>query len=219
MENSYKDMVHKTLNSYKCKSKDDEYRTIPIFDGDILVGFLKPVTYHYKQLRPIYASLICKWREENPEGFTNRFKGTEEKTRNWIDNVLLPREDRILFMVHNIHNIPIGHLGFSSFDFDKKSCEIDNVVRGIKDCDKGMMSLALNSLIRWGKKTFGLKNIYLKVVSNNHHAINFYRKRGFEKQYTIPLHKREKEGFVEWVEDINDTGDPDKWYLVMKLWK
>jgi RimJ/RimL family protein N-acetyltransferase len=213
----YKNYIEKTFDSYKCKSKTDEYRTIPIYDGDRLAGFLKPLTYLYKLLRPTYIDLICQWREENPVGFANRFPGTPKKTENWIDNILLPREDRILFMVHALDNTPIGHLGFSSFDYVAKSCEIDNVVRGKKEF-KGLLSLATKTLIDWGKRYLGLQEIYLKVLSDNSHAITFYERLGFKEQDRIPLFRIEHHDMIEWLPlDEHEELRPDKYFIVMKL--
>ena len=216
----YRNYIKVTFDSYKCKSKTDEYRTIPIYDGDRLAGFLKPLTYLYKLCRPAYIDFIYKWREENPVGFANRFHGNPEKTENWIDNVLLPREDRILFMVHALDNSPVGHLGLSFFNYETKSCEIDNVVRGQK-AFKGLMSLATKTLIEWGKRFLGLEDIYLKVLSDNSHAIKFYERLNFRIQDYIPLFKVEKENMIEWLplEEAKSSfsSRPDKYFIVMKL--
>jgi len=213
----YKNYIEKTFDSYKCKSKTDEYRTIPMYDGDNLVGFLKPVTYLYKTCRPKYINLIYQWRQENPIGFANRFEGSIEKTEDWINNILLPRKDRILFFVHNLDNTPIGHLGLSSFDYVAKSCEIDNVVRGKKEF-KGLMSLATKTLIDWGKRFLGVQNIYLKVLSDNPHAIKFYERLDFRIRSYIPLFKIEHDGMIEWI-PLKEAGErkPDKHFIVMKL--
>ena len=214
----YKEFIKTTFDAYKCKSKWNEYRTIGIYNGDDLRGFLKPVTYLYKTIKPEYISLICKWRTENAIGFCNVFEGTEEKTVNWIDNILLPREDRILFMVHNLDNKPIGHLGFSTFDFDSKSCEIDNVVRGVKEGNEGIMTYAIKTLISWGRETLYLNDIFLRVRKDNSHAIKFYERLKFYTLYDIPLFKKESEVLTEWIEleGVKDR-QPDLFHLYMKL--
>jgi len=195
--------------------------TIPIKENDKMHGWLSPVQ------DDDFASYIMEWREENPIGFANRFEGTIEKTKNWINNILLPREDRILFYIfdYTYCAAPMGHIGFSSFDFEKKTAEIDNVVRGRKkdgflkeEFHKGLMSLATKTLINWGKQSLGLQDIYLKVLSDNPHAVTFYERLGFKEQNRIPLFKVEKENMIEWL-PLEDTGKryPDKYFIVMKL--
>ena len=212
----YKTYIKRVIKEYKCASIGDEYRTIPIYEDGELRGFLKPVTYLYKIIKPTWPRLICQWRIENELAFANRFVGTEEKTINWLDNILLPRADRILFMVCNVDNIPIGHLGYSCFDFVNRSCEIDNVVRGVKEGNKGLMSSAMNTILKWGRDVLELDNIYLKVLSDNKYAIKFYKRLGFIVKWYIPLYKVEKPDITEWVEDQNSIETPDKFFIYMQ---
>jgi perosamine synthetase len=218
----YKSEVIQILDKYKCKSPADEWRAIPIQSEKGIIGFLKPVTFSYKLICPKYIHLVCLWRMENPIGFANTFQGSIQKTEYWFDNVLLPREDRILFFVYSfLKSDPIGHLGLSSFNFEKKSCEIDNVVRGKKD-EKGLMTLATQTLISWAKRTLLVTDIYLRVLSDNNHAITFYQRLGFERQRNIPLYKVETPDITEWVEDHNNEMNgvkPDRYYTYMKLCK
>jgi RimJ/RimL family protein N-acetyltransferase len=212
---SYENFIHSTFDSYKCSSPADELRTIPIQSENGLMGFLRPVTHLYWQISPEYVALICKWRQENPIGFANRFKGTWKKSKYWIEDVLLPRKDRILFFVHNLDNMPIGHLGYSNFDYENKSADIDNVVRG-EILSNGIMALAMNTILTWGKNTLELKDVYLKVLSDNEHAIRFYEKLGFVEQNLIPLYRIETDGMISWVEELTNE-PPEKYYVHMKL--
>lgn len=216
--NNYKSFVVQILNAYKCKSVYDEWKILPIYKKEDLIGFLKPVTFFCKKVYPEYIRLICKWRSENPIGFANVFENNVHKTENWLDNLLLNREDRILFVIHSLEDTPLGHIGLSSFNFNDKSCEIDNVVRGVKDTHQGIMSYATQSLIIWAKETLKVNDVYLKVLLDNTHAIQFYEKNGFIKQYHIPLYKREETDIIEWVhiENVKDR-TPDRYYVYMKL--
>jgi perosamine synthetase len=217
----YKSTVIGVLDKYKCKNPKDEWRAIPVQGNNGLVGFLKPVTFFYKLICPNYIHSVCLWRMRNPIGFANTFQGTLQKTEHWFDKILLPREDRILFFVYTLKGIPIGHLGLSRFNFEGCSCEIDNVVRGRKE-EKGLMALSTQTLITWGKEKLSLKDIYLRVLSDNIHAITFYEKLGFEKQRNIPLYKVESPDIVEWVESSGNEMNgikPDRYYTYMKLCK
>lgn len=215
---NYKVITCVTLNSYKCKDQWDEFRMIPIRNDNNLVGFLIPLTYLYRDLTPEYVELICRWRMENPEGFANQFVGTIEKTERWINNVYLPREDRILFFVCDRKRNPIGHLGLSTFDFDKWSCEIDNVVRGVKQGYTGFMSMAVQTIMLWGRQTLEVDDFYLRVLADNPHAIEFYQRLGFVKRYDIPLYKVIKPDLTEWITMEQVKREPDRFYTYMQ-WK
>lgn len=214
----YKQNILEILNSYKCKSTFDEIKSIPIYHNNMLIGYLQPVTYHYKVLAPEYISMFSNWRRENPEGFANSFEVTNKRTEYWLDKILLEREDRILFVVYSTNNQPVGHLGCSTFNFEQRSCEIDNVVRGIKDSYKGMMTHALNTLIFWIQRTLKVDHVFLRVLKDNTHAVKFYEKNGFTKKHDIPLFKINEKDETKWVEnkDIKDR-DPDRFFTYMKL--
>jgi len=69
-----------------------------------------------------------------------------------------------------------------------------------------------------GKQELGLKDIYLKVLSHNWHAVRFYRHLGFKTLHSIPLYRVEKEDMISW-EPMEDPGGriPEQYFLYMKL--
>lgn len=216
--NEFKLSIIETFNGYKCKDQYDELKLIPIYNQNDLIGFLKPVTFHYKLTSPEYISLFSQWRRENPVGFATIFEITDQRTEFWLDKILLNREDRILFVVLSITGEPLGHLGYSSFNFEEKSCEIDNVVRGVTTSHEGIMTHALNSIIMWGKNILKLDNILLRVLADNTHAIKFYERNSFEKQFDIPLYKVVQQDEIKWIESKSyDDEKPDRYFTVMKL--
>jgi RimJ/RimL family protein N-acetyltransferase len=215
---NFRDDIIELFNFYKNKNQPGEYQVIPVFTGEVPAGFLKPVTFDYKKMYPNYIPLFSQWRRENSHAFPNLFEITERRTEKWIDEYILNREDRILFVLHSVNDAPLGHLGLWGFDFESRTCEIDNVLRGQMNGFRGIMSLALNTMINWGKLKFNPANIYLKVLSDNVHAINFYRKNNFIEQSKIPLFKVVDNNEIKWVE-ITDIADraPDRFYTLMKL--
>ena len=216
--NNFKDNIIATLNSYKCKNQADDVKLIPIYDKNNLVGFLRPVTFHYKLTTPEYISLFSQWRRDNPIGFATIFEITDQRTEFWLDNILLKRDDRILFVICSLKGEPLGHLGYSSFNFKERSCEIDNVVRGVETGYKGIMSFAMMSILLWGKQMLKLDNIYLRVLADNSHAIKFYERISFIKQYDIPLYKVIDKDEIKWIETKSfEDEKPDRYYTYMKL--
>lgn len=191
-------------------------RVIPIYDnsGEI-AGFLRPVTEStLKNLKEI--RLFAKWRKENEFAFPSIFKVTVEGTLKWTQNALLLNPTRTLFSVESIKKSKlIGHLGLYSFNFEDNSCEIDNVVRGEKDYHKGLMTYAMHALIKWTYYYLKPEHIYLRVFSDNIHAVNFYKRCGFSKIIKIPLIKKIEPNFQVWQES-EKLKKAEKYFLKME---
>lgn len=189
--NKFKENALKIIKEIK-NEKFNQFlpQKIPIYDkSGFLIAFLKPVTKssvnNSKEIK-----LLAKWRDENSFAFPSQFKVTFEGTKKWLEG-LIKEPTRILFFIETSYKIPnlIGHLGLFTFNFRENSCEIDNVVRGEKKILKGIMSYALQTLILWTKCILNPNKIYLKVISDNKHAIDFYLKNNFKKVGILPIEK------------------------------
>jgi len=217
--NNYKKYIVGIFNEYKCKNIFDELKCIPVYNNKKLIyAYLVPITFQYKLTSPEYVHLLSEWRRNNPIGFSSIFKIDDIRTEKWIDGLVLNREDRILFMIETFNRKKIGHLGYSSFNFEQQNCEIDNVVRGVKGEYPGIMKYAMNSILYWGIKKLKLRDIFLRVLSDNKHAINFYKNCGFTEIKKIPLFKVETKGEIKWVEkDDKHYKKPDRFYSYMQF--
>lgn len=118
---------------------------------------------------------MMRWRIDNQQAYISQSKITEESFRRWFIKDVFGK-DRLLFWVIDHSGRKIGHMGL--YRFIENSCEIDNVLRGINR-DKGRMSQALQVLIKWTFKNAPIKQLYLRVLSTNEKAIEFYKKNGF----------------------------------------
>lgn len=217
--NNYKKYIINILNEYKCKNTYDELKCIPVYnDKKSIYAYLVPITFQYEIISHEYIHLLSEWRKENPIGFASIFKIDDKKTKKWIDSLVLNREDRILFMIETFDEKKIGHLGLSSFNFEQKSCEIDNVVRGVKAPYPGIMKYAMNSILYWGINKLKLEDIFLRVLSDNKHAVDFYKNCSFIEIKKIPLFKVETIDEIKWVEnDDKHYKNPDRYYSYMQF--
>ncbi len=208
-----------TLDSYKCKNPFEPLKSLPIFDKNMIFqGYLRPVTQDYKVTIPGCAGLLSKWRNENSFMSPDPFVATPESTENWLNQSVLARGDRILFLIISGDGTKIGHIGFSVFDEKERSLEIDAVIRGEKNVCPGIMTDALNTLIRWGLDTLKIKKIGLRVLSDNTHAIHFYKKSFFFKTGDIPLFQvigAESEAWTPERQNANQSAE--KYYTKMQL--
>lgn len=214
----YKEYVTAIFNYMKRKEPKHDYVTLAITDDDGKhIGWLKPITYDFPWMHPGLALLLGKWRKENPTLSASRFEISEENTTMWLNKLILDREDRLLFLIDTLDNTHVGHIGYSSFNFEERNAEIDCVLRGIPSPVPKMMTHALNTLLDWGFSYLMLKDIYLSTGKDNEKSIALYKRCGFKKVADIPLYRRELENEVRWDEDPN--GDPafaEKFAIKMK---
>lgn len=185
---SFQKRVLTKLNKLKCKNPLAPLQCLPIHDSQMtIVGYLRPITYNYQLTLPGCPELLARWRNENAHMSPEQFVATAESTENWLNKLVLARNDRILFLIVANDGTKVGHIGLASFDFKKKSCEIDAVLRGVKTGYPGMMTFALNSLIYWGLTELKVKQILLRVLANNLRAIEFYSRNNFVRLKDIPV--------------------------------
>lgn len=203
-KNNYQRFIQLELDHYKCKNSFDILKLIPINNNDGKIqGYLYPITKNYRETMPECSKLFAKWRNENSTMSLESFYATDHSTKKWLDTSIIEKEDRILFIIITNDGKKVGHIGFSSFSYDEKSCEIDAVLRGEKLGNKGIMSFALNSLIHWGINHLMLEKIRLRVRNDNDRAIRFYFKNNFN-QMPIDL-------------EITDESNSECYYIKMEL--
>ena len=198
---------------------NDDFVCIPIInDKGNTVGFLKPVTFDYEILFPTVVSLCSKWRRENPSLSNSIFEITDERTKRWIDNLILKRKDRLLFLIDDLDGNHIGHCAYSTFDFEKRIAELDAFCRGEVCKIPKLMKCVDKAMIRWAKDNLKLEALQLRVNEDNDWSILLHKRCGFEIVSRIPLFKRVLEGEVRWDEDdTRDEKEADKYEFLMRL--
>jgi perosamine synthetase len=181
----YRNAAARNFEFFKRTSQlDDLYaKSLRLPDG---TGFLLPTCDLHVDDEALIADLT-RWRNEHVAVYPSQFVATPTSTRGWLRDRVLAVPDRMLFLVVNKFGRIVGHLGFASALNDDCSLEMDNIVRGVKSCDPGIMTRAMETLIDWGQEKLGPREIYLRVFENNTHAISFYEKLGFVRDRLLPL--------------------------------
>lgn len=180
-------------------------------------GYLLPVCEVFTGREDI-ISLLSKWRDENQFVYPTQFTVTDDGTARWLRNGVFDVAGRILFFVVTSNGLFIGHIGLNNAVNDMGGVEFDNIVRGIKTTEKGIMSRAMRTLESWARNTLKATYLYLKVFSDNKKAVDFYKRLGWEVIEEIPLKKHKKEGDITYKEEEGLTiKDADKIFLKMIL--
>lgn len=149
-------------------------------------GVLLPVCDLHRDDHQL-IELLAKWREENSFAYPTRFPVTVEGTAKWLHEKLLDVEDRILFLIYDRHGHLAGHLGYANCFNEEGLMEIDNVVRGRKDAQKGLMGDAMNTVMEWARTTLWPSGFFLRVLESNRHAIEFYERLEWRPAGRTPL--------------------------------
>lgn len=120
---------------------------------------------------------LLNWRSSNLHAFAQGTEPTKEGTKNWLSNLVLENPDRILFWVFDRHGIRLGHLGI--WVRENATVELDNVIKSPDCSKKGLFSTAVKVLGSWANEILGINHMKLRVLEDNTHATEFYKKLGF----------------------------------------
>jgi len=187
---------------------------IPVYKNGTQIAILSPITKRHLDdniRNDELVRLLSEWRRTNAKWYPTVFKVTYDGTRKWLRDQVIGAEDRILFMVKTMDGNPFGHMGFYRG-------EADNFIRGRKDILNGGMTSALRAMLNWAFIDLDLKDLYLRVFSDNTRAIAFYDRCGFRPIYKIPLKKYKGHGFIRWEESHEEgINEAKRYFSVMHL--
>lgn len=169
----------------------------------------------------LVIKLLARWRDKANVWFPAQFKVTLKGTKKWASEQLINKKDRILFFFKvKDEKLPFAHAGLYRFDYEKQSCEIDNVIRGEESKNtKGAMTVGLETLIKWSFTYLGIKDLYLRVFSDNTRAIKLYERLGFSEKNRVPLFKSISNEVVSWVESDSRKESTDRYFVTMRYGK
>ena len=196
---NYKEFIKCKFDNFKRKDTKLPMICFPIVnDKQDVVAFLKPIPKDFRIIFPGLIQLLGRWRKENPSLSESIFEITDKRTENWLDNLIINRDDRLLFLIDSVDNLHIGHIAYSSFNYIDKSAEIDCVLRGVKNACPGLMTYAVKTMLKWGYSEFKIKKFYLSTSKDNTKAIDLYKRCGFKIIKEIPLVRHELLNEVRW---------------------
>jgi RimJ/RimL family protein N-acetyltransferase len=177
---------------------------------------LRPVATCRRGLQStLDISCLTNCRNHFVSSFLTEFSATEQRTAAWLCDYVHSDNSRILFMLDDPHQKPIGYMGLAYIDWAKAYGEADAVVKGDNNTPKGLMSCALLTMLGWALDELKLRTIGVRVLSDNP-ALQFYKRLGFEELKRVPLKKISMGEMVNWVEDTSLA--TSKRFLVHHVW-
>lgn len=178
------------------------------------VAFLRPVATRPEHLNPADVSFLTAWRNRFVQSFLTEFEATEGRTARWLTQVIGPSPDKIFFMLDDLSGRTFAYMGLYLIDWEQQTGEGDSIVRG-GEAPPGVMTRALATLLLWAMTTLGLRQMGVRVRSDNP-ALEFYRKMGFRETHRSPLRRTEEPGLIRWVFDA--TVQAPEVELVHMIW-
>lgn len=139
------------------------------------------------------VELLTRWRAEHQRAFASRFNVTIEGTQRWLRDRVIGDPARVLFLIRDAADLPVGHVGMIMHTSPRSSAEVDAVLRGERAV-AGTMASALRAMENWARTELGMADIWLRVLASNRRALHFYDRLGYAETGRQPLVSVECDG-------------------------
>ena len=145
------------------------------------------------------VNLLYNLRKKYRKMFATDFEMTEDKTRNWIKNLILGNTGRILFMIY-FDNKKIGCIGNGGYDEKNNSSRLDNMMKDPLCNLSGAMTIVEKVYLKWMFDDLKLSKITGFLFSDNSRMVNIHKKCGWITVDVVPIKKIFTEEETRWEE-------------------
>lgn len=167
-------------------------------------ALLRPISTVKNQINEDDVELLTTWRNKHVNSFLTEFTATNIQTQNWLETAVHSNPGKMLWMVETLDGTKVGHVGLGFINWEAGYGEADAIVSG-GESPPGLMKESLITLLSWSKETLGLRDIAVRVRSDNS-ALTFYRKVGFNELKRVPIVARNSAPGTDWHEDPQAVG-------------
>ena len=183
----YKVFVTDIIRDFKNNYYTDKVKySIPLMHNDVVVGRLRPVPTEFKEDALNDVHLQTKWRNIHKDSFlVEPFTATDERTLNWLKETYDNNDDRIIFMILDAIDNPIGHLAYENFIYEEKKAEYGRLMRGeVSKLEKNgkynLIEIAQIAFLNWGFNYLDLSSVYGTQFADNFTVNILHAKCGFK---------------------------------------
>jgi len=161
------------------------------------------------------VSDLTAWRQRYMRYFLTQFEATIPRTRAWLEDLIIPSSDRILFVIYLSSGEAIGNFGISNMT--ASSGELDNLIRGRKGGDPRLIFYCELALLSWMFGHLNYRGSNLHVFSNNQPTINLHLSVGFTALNSIRLTKCKLPDMTKYLLNSEKGESVDFSYLEMGI--
>jgi RimJ/RimL family protein N-acetyltransferase len=120
-----------------------------------------------------------------------------------MEQQLVAREDRILFLVLSPAGDLIGHTGLKNIDTTARRADFDSVMSGGPTVPRNLLFLAETRLIDWAFDEAGLTDLRAEILATNATALGLFARLGLQRVGTILLRRTDRAGEALFTPDPN----------------
>ena len=187
MKQIIKDMKCETFGNAQSKQ-------IEIFDNsNNKIGYLIPIGNWILQEKEIIEQIMT-WRKRSMRMFLTQFDATYGRTLNYLKDLAIAKEDRLLFLIYTNTNKLVGHIGIANITKDKT--ELDNLIRGDSGGHPRLMYFSEITLLDWCFNTLNTKENNLHILSFNSILIETHTQIGYRIVNEYFLKKEKNNGII-----------------------
>jgi hypothetical protein len=178
------------------------------------IGVLRPVDVALSKL-PEVVEKLTRWRRMFMQYFLTQFPATEERTAAWLEKVVIPSDDRVLFLICDDVGRSVGNFGVCNIK--PNEAELDNLIRGEKVDYPRLIFFAEIAMLSWLYFGVGVDSVILHVFSNNAKTINLHSSVGFSEKQRFHLSRIQEEEEVKYLVNSSGGEPVDFEYIEMEM--
>ncbi|MBC8298064.1 MAG: hypothetical protein H8E55_20010 [Pelagibacterales bacterium] len=165
------------------------------------------------------VELLYLLREKYREMFATDFVMTKEKTKRWINELILDNPDRILFTI-SINSKIVGCIGHGGLDANENSSQLDNMMKDPSCKIPGMMTVVEKVYLRWMFEFFKLSKITGYLFSDNERMMNIHYECGWRLLDKVPINKKMVNEYSVWqMSKESDNDNVERYFNIIELKK
>jgi RimJ/RimL family protein N-acetyltransferase len=165
--------------------------------------------------QPDVVEKLTQWRRMFMHFFLTQFPATAERTAKWLEKVVVPADDRILFLISDLDGQWVGNFGVC--DIRPHSAELDNLIRGEAVSQPQFILYTELAMLSWLYFGLGIDSVTLHVFSNNVKTIKLHFKAGFAEKQRSQLSKLQEGNEIKYLIDSREGEPVDFTYIEMEM--
>ena len=165
------------------------------------------------------VELLYSLRERYRDMFATDFVMTKEKTKRWINELILENPSRILFTI-SVNNKIVGCIGHGGFNENENSSQLDNMMKDPSCKIPGMMTVIEKVYLKWMFEFFKLSKITGYLFSDNERMMSIHYECGWRLLDKVAINKKMENEYSIWqISKESDNDNVERYFNIIELKK